>query len=241
MSALVPEIIYEDADVLVLNKPAGLTVHPDDFTPPTPGPFLTDWLVKNYPAVKSVGEDSDRPGIVHRLDKETSGVMVVAKTQPAFTWLKKQFKDHLVEKTYLALLTGEVKMAVGEEKIISSPIGRSGQDPRVRVASAKAYGKLRPAETKFKIAEHLCDFTLVEAFPKTGRTHQLRAHFKAYQHPIACDILYGTGNLCPPGMSRLALHASRLALTLPGGERAAWAAALPGDFTVALAQLRRAC
>lgn len=230
-----PAIIFEDKSVLVINKPAGLAVHSDGFTP---GPFLTTWLVRKYPVIQQVGDDPNRPGIVHRLDKDTSGIMIVAKTPPAFTFLKDQFKSRQVKKTYIALLVGEAKLGVGEEVILNFPIGRSGKDPRVRVASKKAYGKTREAETRFRVSEHLPGYTLVEASPITGRTHQLRAHFKAYQHPIACDELYGTGKMCPLGLFRQALHAASLALVLPNGESGAYSAPLPADMVTALEHLR---
>lgn len=233
-----PEIIYEDESVLVLNKPAGLAVHPDNFNHE---PVLTDWLVGKYPNIAGVGDDPTRPGLVHRLDKDTSGVMVVAKTGEAFLNLKNQFKNRTVKKLYLALLVGELKSEIGEEKVIDWPIGRSARDPRVRVASRKALGQLRPAETRFTIRAKGGDYTLVEAELVTGRTHQLRAHFKAYQHPIACDSLYGTGDKCPAGLARQALHAWRLALTLPSGETRQFEAPLPADFRQALDKLGIAC
>lgn len=247
-----PVIIYEDAEVAVINKPAGLTVHPDDFSPPSdngPRPteqsfgqaFLTDWLIKKWPEIKGVGEKAERPGIVHRLDRDTSGVMVMAKTPATFNYLKDQFKQHTVKKTYLALLKGEMKLAVGESDKIDWPIGRSGKDPRVRVASNKAYGKLRSAETLYKVKAKSGGFTLVEASPVTGRTHQLRAHFKALQAPIVCDELYGTGGLCPAGLHRQALHACRLKLQLLSGEEREFEAPLSEDFKAALDQLGIVC
>ena len=223
-----------------LKKPAGLVVHPDKLEP-SGGFYLTDWLLKHYPEVNKVGEDESRPGLVHRLDRDTSGVMLAAKTQIAYDYLKSQFKNHLFKKVYLALLVGELKSAVGEEKVINLPIGRSGRDPRRRVASAKAYGNLRAAETKFRVVEHFPNYTLVEAEPVTGRTHQLRAHFKAFQHPIACDELYGTSGACPAGLSRQALHALRLSLTLPSGATETFLAPVPPDFNLALEHLRGSC
>lgn len=235
-----PDILYENADLLVLNKPTGLVVHADKLETDH-GFYLTDWLLKHYPEIRGVGESEERSGIVHRLDKDTSGVIIVAKTPAAYAYLKKQFKDRLVKKIYLALLIGELKTAVGEERTISWPIGRSSRDPRRRVASPKAVGKLRPAETKFRVVEHFPHYTLVEAEPLTGRTHQLRAHFKAYQHPIACDELYGTGNLCPAGLSRQALHALRLSLTMPDNSKETFSAPVPADLNLALEHLRDSC
>ena len=126
MNQLEPEIIYEDEDVLVICKPVGLLAHPDQFNQ---GPALTDWLVAKYPTIATVGEDPTRPGLVHRLDKDTSGVMIVAKTANAFAHLKDQFKNRLVKKFYWALLIGELKSEVGEERTLDWPIGRSARAP----------------------------------------------------------------------------------------------------------------
>lgn len=238
LTKLSPEIIYEDADILVLNKPAGLTVHPDNYSA---GPFLTDWLVQKYPEIKGVGDDEARPGIVHRLDKDTSGVMVVAKTAAAFTNLKEQFKNHEAKKVYLALTAGEFKAGVGSTGEINLPIGRSLKDPRVRVASPKAHGQLREATTLYQVLDQGGGYALVELKPLTGRTHQLRAHLKSLQHPIVCDTLYGTGDNCPGGLARQALHAAALTLTLPGGGRQEFKADLPADLKAALAQLKFKC
>jgi len=238
MNQLEPEIIYEDTLVLVINKPAGLRSHPDQFNQES---ALTDWLVAKYPAVATVGEDPARPGLVHRLDKDTSGVMIIAKTAAAFAHLKNQFKNHLVKKFYWTLLTGELKGEVGEGRTLDWPIGRSARDPRVRVASPKAVGQLRSAETRFVIRAKAGGYTLVEAELLTGRTHQLRAHFKAFQHPIACDALYGTEDKCPEGISRQALHAARLIIVLPNGEKREFTAPLPADFRAGLDGLGIVC
>jgi 23S rRNA pseudouridine1911/1915/1917 synthase len=238
LAQLSPEVIYEDTDILVVNKPAGLTVHPDNYSA---GPFLTDWLVQKYPEIKGVGDDEARPGIVHRLDKDTTGVMVVAKTAAAFISLKEQFKNHEVKKVYLALTAGEFKAGVGSEGEINLPIGRSLKDPRVRVASPKAHGQLREAKTIYQVLDQGGGYALVELKPLTGRTHQLRAHLKSLQHPIICDTLYGTGDNCPGGLARQALHAAALTLTLPGGERQEFKAPPPPDLTAALAQLKFKC
>lgn len=234
---LAPEVIYEDVDLLVLNKPAGLAVHPDDFSR---GPFLTDWLVEKYPDIKAVG-DPARPGLVHRLDKDTSGIMVVAKTGVSYEYLKQQFKERRVQKFYLAILAGTFKAGVGSEGVIDLPIGRSLKDPRVRVASKKAYGELREAETRYKVLAEHDNYSLVEAELITGRTHQLRAHFKSLQHPIVADELYGTGEDRPEGLARQALHAWRLRLTLPGGEAREWVAQPPLDLSAALALFNFKC
>jgi len=228
-------IIFEDEDILVLNKPAGLSVHGDGYnTEPT----VTDWLLKKYPELAKVGESMFdqkgheilKPGLVHRLDRDTSGVLLVAKNQPAFLHFKDQFKNHLAQKTYRAILSGEMRGEAGQEQTINLPIGRSNRDPRQRVANAKAAGTLREATTSYQIIKISSGYTYVEASPKTGRTHQLRVHFKALNYPILCDNLYAPKLICPPTMGRQALHAFSLSVTLSSGEFATFSAPLPPDF-----------
>ncbi|MEI6494462.1 MAG: RluA family pseudouridine synthase [bacterium] len=236
------EIIFEDDNILVINKPAGLSAHHDGHNKTY---ALTDWILENYPEIHGVGEEMvlldgarvERPGIVHRLDRDTSGVMVIAKNQKTFEFLKMQFHDHTVQKTYRALLIGEMKDLEGGMGKIEVPIGRSRKDPRLRVAHPKATGKQRPALTYYKILVQYAGFTYVEAYPKTGRTHQIRAHFKYLNHPVVGDQLYAPGRPCPKGLTRQALHAYKLELTLPGGEKQEFIAELPKDIGAALATL----
>ncbi len=240
-----PEIIYQDKNVLVINKPAGLAVHSDGHRAEL---TLADWVAGRFPEAVEVGEPMTlpdgrvvvRPGIVHRLDKDTSGVMIVALNQPTFLWLKEQFQNRQVEKTYRAILYGQFSDPT-KEQTIDLPIGRSLKDPRVRVASQKAASTLREAVTVFRVIETIGEYSYVEAKPKTGRTHQLRAHFKAVQHPIICDNLYAPGKACPPGLTRQALHAFRLKVVLPGGEEKEFEAPLPADMVAGLDNLRLAC
>lgn len=239
-------ILYEDSDLLVLNKPAGISVHRDgrneEYT-------IADWLVEKYPAIKNVGEpmigqngeEIAKPGIVHRLDKDTSGVLLVAKNQPTFLFLKDQFQNHSIKKTYRLLVNGEFKQEEGTEATIDLPIGRSKKDPRMRVARLKSPGKLREAVTDYKILKKFPGFTYLEAYPKTGRTHQIRVHFKAISHPVACDGLYAPGLPCLPGLNRQALHAYRLDFNQPNGESLIIEAPLPADFEVALESLKSLC
>ncbi len=234
-----PEIIFQNADCLVLNKPAGLAVHPDRFTS---GGTLADWLLSHWPELSVVGEPVilpdgttvPRPGIVHRLDRDTTGVLVVAKNQTAFEFFKEQFAQRTVSKEYRAILLGQLK---NDQGVIDLPIGRSRKDPRRRLAGRGATGQLREALTEYQVLERFAGFVYVAAFPKTGRTHQLRAHFKAISAPIACDPLYGAP-ACPPGLARQALHAYRVELALPTGGRQGFTAPLPQDLTGALEQLR---
>ncbi len=231
------QIIYEDKNILVVNKPAGISVHPDN-THKT-GTLIQE-IFKNHPEIKNVGEDPVRPGIVHRLDKDTSGVLIVAKNQATFEYLKNQFQNHKIKKTYLALVSGKLK---NKEGTIDLPIGRSRKSPVQRLASPKARGKLREAITEYKVLEVFVKsrafdtYSLVEVYPKTGRTHQIRVHFKAIGHPVVCDKLYSK-NSCLPSLSRQFLHASSLELTLPDGSRNRFEASLPDDLEKALKQLR---
>ncbi|MCK6462746.1 MAG: RluA family pseudouridine synthase [Candidatus Pacebacteria bacterium] len=239
------KIIYQDNDVIAVNKPAGTVVHKAESLPAgrqvhkgEEQNFLTDWLVEKFPEIKRVGDKPElRPGIVHRLDKDTSGVLVVAKNQKAFEYLKSLFQNKKIIKKYLALVEGNLKKDKG---IIDLPIGRSKSDFRKKLASEEARGELREAITEYKVLEKFPDYTLVEAYPKTGRTHQIRVHFKAVGHPVACDSLYGgRKSKCPEGLNRHFLHANFLELNLPSGARIKLEADLPPDLENALAILRQ--
>lgn len=235
-----PTIIYEDADILVIDKPAGLVVHGDGRTEEE---TLSDWLVSKYPAIQKVGEPWVnqkgetilRPGIVHRLDRETSGVMVIAKTQKQFEFLKEQFKEHAVQKTYRAFAYDTFKEEKGE---IERPIGKSKGDFRKWSAQPGSRGILRDAHTSWVVLESLTVsgkiYTYLELTPKTGRTHQLRVHLKAIHHPIVCDGLYAPKRGTALGFKRLALHAHTLTLPRRKGDPVTFEAPLPEDFIHAL-------
>ena len=227
-----PDILFEDEHILVINKPAGLMVHEDG---KRDAPTLVDWLVEKYPSITEVG-DEGRWGLVHRLDRETSGVMVVAKTQQALVRLKKQFAEREVRKTYRAFVYGTTQ----ERGIIEKPIGSSrGAGPR---SAKSAYGKLREAVTAYRTivsARVPTAVSYVEVFPKTGRTHQVRVHFASIGHPVVSDTLYAAARPVSLGFSRLALHAFSLSFTHPGrGEEVTFEAPLPPDFVAAAKQLR---
>lgn len=236
-----PTIIYEDSDVLVINKPAGISVHKDGMREEE---TIADWFVAKYPEAKGVGEPLtltngtvvDRPGIVHRLDKETSGVMVLVKNQTAYEFLKKQFQERESVKTYRAFVWGEMKNDSG---IINLPIGRSQSDFRRRSAERGAKAPLRDAETHFEVMARGGGFTEVQVKPKTGRMHQIRVHMKALQHPLVGDRLYAPRRDYALGFERVALHAESLSITLPTGERHAFEAPPPQDMAAAAATLRR--
>ena len=231
-----PEIIYEDDAVLVFNKPAGISVHQDGMrTEHT----LADWFVARYPNARGVGEPLtltngtvvDRPGIVHRLDKGTSGVMILAKTQPVYEWLKAQFQDRHTIKKYHAFVWGEMKTDTG---VIDLPIGRSQSDFRRRSAERGAKAPLRDALTEYEVLARGGGFTEVIATPKTGRMHQIRVHFKALSHPLVGDALYAPKrDEHALGFDRAALHAQSLTVTLPSGQKHSFEAPLPPDMVAA--------
>src|SRR3989344_517155 len=236
-----PLVIFEDADVLVLDKPAGLVVHGDGRVVEA---SLSDWILEHYPELEKVGEAFTtlegkvfpRPGIVHRLDRDTSGLMVVAKTPEAFDYLKKEFKEHRVKKGYIALVYGHIPTDSG---VIDTPIGKSKKDFRQRESGPSSGGTQREARTIWEVKEKLVDnaghkFTLLLVRPETGRTHQIRAHMKSIGHSVVCDSLYAHGRLCPAPLARHALHASKLNLTLPSGEPKSFESPIPDDFKLML-------
>lgn len=213
------EIIYEDEALLAVNKPAGLVVHADGRTEE---PTLTDWVLEKYPECGDVGglhtldngRYAPRAGIVHRLDRDTSGVVLVAKTNEAFWPLQQQFLDRTIVKEYLALCAGVPKLSEG---VIDFPIGRGRKDFRQWSTGADARGTLRTAITQYAtVLSGVHDgrmFSLVRFMPKTGRTHQLRVHAKAAGFPIISDARYGIASAL--GMERHALHACKLTIVHP--------------------------
>ncbi|MDO8659122.1 MAG: RluA family pseudouridine synthase [Candidatus Parcubacteria bacterium] len=198
------KILYEDANILVIDKPSGISVHGDGRSKEK---TLVDWILKNYPKMKNVGEPMGeivRPGIVHRLDKETSGVLILAKNQKAHEFLKEQFQNRTIKKVYNAIVSGHFK---NERGVINKPIGRSPVDFRRHLAGRGARGELREAITEYKVLKNLGEFTYIEVKPKTGRTHQIRVHMKYLNHPVVCDSLYNPSGPCPKELKRLGLHA----------------------------------
>ena len=231
----VPQVIFEDEDVLAVNKPSGLAVHADG---KSSEPTLADWILHTRPALAEVGErgrlpdgrEFARPGIVHRLDRQTSGIMVIAKNQKAFEFLKNEFKNRRIKKTYLAFVYGKLPEAQGT---ITLPIGKSRKDFPLWSAEKDARGTLREAVTEYLTLASTPEYSFVEVSPKTGRTHQIRVHFKALRHPIVCDKLYAPTRPCALGFTRLALHALSLELVLPSGARVKIETELPADFELA--------
>jgi 23S rRNA pseudouridine1911/1915/1917 synthase len=253
------DILFEDADIVAINKPAGIMVHPDGRAK---GPFITDWVLEHYPRTAKVGEPARaldgteilRPGIVHRLDRETSGVLLIAKTAKGHAALKKQFQDRTIKKKYVAFVWGDLKEEFGT---ITRPIGRSGSDFRRYSASRGSRGAEREAETYWtKLATVVVPmkltassgrnmdateskqwFTLMEAEPRTGRTHQIRVHFSAIQHPVVGDTLYAPNRTMMLGFERTALHARSIEFDTVKGERVKIVAPLPKDFKTACKEI----
>ena len=253
-------ILYEDNDILVINKPAGLVVHSDGRTEE---PTLVDWILKNYPKLKGVGDKNEfgsknyelrmkeslaqnsefsihdstavsadlRPGIVHRLDRETSGALIIAKNQAAFFSFKRQFKKQEVRKTYHAFVYGSVKH---DDGLIDRPIARSRANPVLWSATRGRKGEDREAVTEYRVLGRSDCYTFLELYPRTGRTHQLRVHLKAINYSIVADKLYSK-NEPALGFKRLALHSRAISFLLSSsGKRILVEAPYPKDFKEAL-------
>lgn len=228
-----PTILFEDDHMIVVDKPAGMIVYPDG---KHEYPALSAWLEAHLG-----GPQDEAFFFVHRIDRETSGVLAVAKTKEAFDFLKEQFKNREVKKTYRAFVHGTFKE---ERGIIDKPIGssRGGAGPR---SARLSYGQQRDAVTMYKVLkERLYEagtqepVSYVEVFPKTGRTHQIRVHMASVGRPIISDALYGAGRGSLLGFKRLALHALSLAITHPDGEEMVFTAPLPADFLEAEQELQ---
>ncbi len=221
------EITYEDADVLVVNKPAGMVVHPG--TTHTSG-TLVNALLAYAPELEGVG-NKVRPGIVHRLDKDTSGLIIAARSERARLFIKRQFQNRTVRKAYLALADGLVRPPEG---IIDAPIDRS---PHRRRRQAVVPGG-REAQTEYHTLEALDEHTLLEVKPRTGRTHQIRVHLAFLGYPLAGDRIYGRRKLSVP-LKRHFLHAYRLTFVLPGSrQEMTFTAPLPNDLKHVLRLLK---
>lgn len=237
-------VLYEDSDVVAVDKPAGIMVHEDGKNTAT---TVVDWFLQNYPQSKGVGEiqyDShnkeplERSGVVHRLDRDTSGLLLLAKKQKAHEYYKQQFQNHTVKKQYRAFVYGTMPDKYGE---IDRPIGRNAKDFRKRSAERGARGTLRDALTKWEVVEagsyQRENFSYVSLYPFTGRMHQLRVHLKAIDRPIVGDRLYAGKRIEQSNnleLDRLALHAYSLGFTTPQGEEVECTAPLPPEFIKAV-------
>lgn len=238
-----PVVLFENGEVMVIDKPSGMRIHNDGSGT---GETVAEWFIRRQPTAAGVGEHQtlqdgtpiERSGVVHRLDRDTSGVLILAKTQPAYEHLKKQFHDRLARKEYRAFVYGLMKETWGT---IDRPIGRSAKSPQLRSAQRGAKGVLRDAVTEWELIGQSYSHAYLKLKPKTGRTHQLRVHLKAIDRPIVMDPLYATEHhrttMDTLGFNRLALHAHQLELTLPNGEEQRLIAPMPHMFEEAAEKL----
>ncbi|NPA93767.1 MAG: RluA family pseudouridine synthase [Chloroflexi bacterium] len=224
------DVLFENQDVLVVNKPAGMVVHP---SPGHEQGTLVHAALAHAPDIRGVG-GKHRPGVVHRLDKDTSGVIILAKNDQAHQFLQAQFKDRSTRKIYLALVEGAPPTPTGR---IEAPIDRdTNHRKRMKVVPP---GRGRPATTEYRTLETFPQHTLLEARPLTGRTHQIRVHLAFLGCPVAGDALYGRKKRTSLPLERHFLHAYSLTITLPGEtEPRTFTAPLPEDLEHVLAQLR---
>jgi 23S rRNA pseudouridine1911/1915/1917 synthase len=233
-----PKLIYEDDFVLALNKPAGMLVHKPHLNPEKAAKndtqTLTEWVLERYPEVAKVGDNvEERAGIVHRLDRETSGVIIVAKTQEAFEFLKNQFQTREIKKEYLTLVNGVLK----GRGVINKPIGLKAGSIK-RTVRAKNMKMIKDAVTEYEVAENFEKATLVKVHPRTGRTHQIRVHLLSIGFPVVGDNLYGGTKRDDFGLKRQFLHAESLEFLSPNGRRVRVEADLPKELQAVLDDLR---
>ena len=242
------KILLETPDFLVINKPAGLVVHGDG---KHKEPTVVDWFLKKYPESEGVGETMEiehegetieipRSGIVHRLDRDTSGVLILAKNQKAFEFFKEQFQKHTIKKKYVAVVFGWPR---DERGIIDQPIGRSKSDIRAWTTKVSTRGTMRNAITRFTVKKKFSysapdagatqdkeKYAVVDLYPQTGRTHQLRVHMSHIGHPIVCDPLYSGKKESTLPITRTALHAEQITFMTPNGKEVVVKAPLPPDL-----------
>ncbi len=245
-------VLLENSDLIVINKPAGISVHGDGKSTEK---TIADWILETYPEIKDVGElklqvTSDmlqvmRPGIVHRLDKDTSGCLIVAKTQTSYDYLKSQFQSHAIQKEYHAFCYGWLKEDSGT---IDIPIARSTSDIRKWTAGRGKRGVEREALTEYEVIRRFGEgeyqgvgstevgtYSYVKAWPKTGRTHQIRVHLQYLNHPIVSDTLYASNREPALGFTRQALHARSIVWQAMEGGEIRVEAPFPEDFLHAIA------
>ena len=230
------KVLYEDSNILAIDKPSGILVHPDERSKEK---TILDLFLKKYPKLE----------IVHRLDKETSGVMLLAKNKKTHEFLKSQFKNREIKKTYVAIVSGNVK---NDRGVINKPIGRSPKDFRRYLAGRGVRGELRDAVTQYRVLKRFTSdpsglkatspsqgrentkegakFTYLEIHPKTGRTHQIRVHMKYLNHPVVCDSLYNPDNPTPKGITRMALHARSIEFKNLKGDVVKVESPIPKEF-----------
>lgn len=233
-----PTILLETKDYIVINKPTGLVVHADG---KHDEPTVVDWIVKHYPELKDVGEkmivehqgqtiEIPRSGIVHRIDRDTSGCLLIAKNQESFDSLKEQFKEHTIKKKYIAIVYGWPR---DERGIIEQPIGRSSSNIRAWTTKAGARG-MRDATTRFTVRKKFeyeaQRYAIVDLYPQTGRTHQLRVHMGHMGHAMVADPIYATGKNNTLPIARTALHAEKITFKDLAGKDVEVSAPFPPDL-----------
>ncbi len=218
-------IIFEDDDIVLVNKPIGVLVHP---TPKNDEWTLVDFVREHCGSLDGVGEDPERPGIVHRLDRDVSGVMVIAKTPAAWRHLKEQFMQRTITKEYRAIVFGQPSQPTGT---ITFKIAHS-QTRGGKMAARPEHELGREAWTEYEVLQTFKRYALLRVFIRTGRTHQIRAHLAAIDHPVVGDMIYGAKRTrLTKGIERVYLHALRLEVTHPGsGERQSFEAPMPQEF-----------
>ena len=236
-------ILLETEDVAVINKPAGLIVHGDGRHKEK---SVVDFVLKKFPETKDVGEKMEiehggetieipRSGIVHRIDRDTSGCLIIAKNQEAFEFLKKQFQEHTIKKKYVAIVFGWPR---DDRGLIDQPIGRSASNIRAWTTKRGARGVLRPAITRYTVKKRFehdgQKYALLDLYPQTGRTHQLRVHMSHIGHAIVSDPIYAGNKTSNLAIHRTALHAERITFKLPDGKEKEVIAPLPEDFKAVL-------
>jgi 23S rRNA pseudouridine1911/1915/1917 synthase len=234
------KIVFENENLLAVDKPAGIIVFPEGAALLTgKEKTLIDLLLEKYPNLKNAGT-APRYGVVHRLDKDTSGIILIAKTNQALSFLQKQFEQRKVEKKYILLIADKLKTNKG---IIETLIGRANKDKRKQKVylphEPSGSKNLRKAKTEYKVIKRFQKFTLIKAFPETGRKHQLRVHFAYLGHPIVGDKLYGFKNqIIPSGLKRQFLHAKYLKIKLLNGKTKELNSELPEDLKKILNNLK---
>ena len=217
-------VVYEDKDILVIDKPAGILVHNGTTTT-----SKTAATVASFMRSRTTDADPDRPGIVHRLDRDTSGLLILAKSAQAKDYMQTEFRTRKIHKTYRLLVIGRPEPSAAE---IHLPTGRHPGSPLKRSVVTSG----RPAVTRYETLANFHGYSLIEAKPETGRTHQLRVHFAAIGHPVAGDTTYGPARR-PLHLKRQFLHASELKFIAPSGRDIHLTSSLPDDLKTALADL----
>ncbi len=247
---LVPKVISATDTYIVIEKPAGLAVHPEQHETTAAELLGTDtvagWIISEYKEIYGVGEYSNRPGIVHRLDKDTSGLMVIARTQPMFDHLKEQFQNRTVKKKYVALAHGHFPKEHGflDFKIARAKDGRMAARPNVTEVTLKNVNAIqdgREALTEFSVTKEFVNYTLLDVTLHTGRTHQIRVHMFAYNHPLVGDPLYFNKKMkrdLDQELGRVFLHSTELAFTDLSGAEVSFTSELPKALSNLLAGLR---